>query len=99
MSYHMGVDWQHYSSDEWTKWFRRIDVTMRGRIQRKIDRLLAHGPVLGMPLIRQLSADLYELRVDKYRLYFTVGENTIWFLAYGDKDSQRRDIQRAQERI
>lgn len=98
MSYHAGVDWQHYSSDKWAKWFRGIDGTMRGRIQRKIDRLLAHGPSLGMPLIRQLTAELYELRVDKYRLY-SVGENTIWFLAYGDKDSQRRDIQRAQERI
>lgn len=90
---------QHYSETEWTKWFGRITPVTRGLIQRKIDRLLVHGLALGMPLVRQLTAELYELRVDKYRLYFTVGDDTVWFLAYGDKDSQRRDIQRAQERI
>lgn len=90
---------RHYSAREWSKWLDRLSPQMRALLGRKIRRLLEHGVSLGMPLVRQLTADIYELRVDKYRLYFTVGEGTVWFLAYGDKDSQQRDIRKAQERL
>ena len=92
-------DSRHYSEREWSKWVACLSPQMRGRVRRKIERLLEHGTSLGMPLVRQLSGELHELRIDKYRLYFTVGGDNIWFLAYRDKDSQRRDIKRALGRI
>lgn len=58
-----------------------------------------HGVAIGMPMVRRLDIDLWELRVGKHRLYFSVEQNTALFHAYGDKDSQRRDIERARERM
>lgn len=52
-----------------------------------------------MPLVRRLDANLYEVRVNKYRLYFTVQGEVLWFLAYGDKATQQRDIERARGRL
>ena len=64
----------------------------------KIDRLLEHGPTLGMPLVRRLGDDLFELRISKYRVYFKVGDGSIVVLACGEKDTQSRDIARARGR-
>ena len=76
-------------------------------IQRKIDQLVILGDEARLPLVRRLMPALYELRVDKYRLYFTFDdlevnqgvERGIYMLTYGEKDTQTRDIQRASERL
>ncbi len=51
-----------------------------------------------MPHVRRLGDDLCELRADKHRLYFVVVDDTAKFLAYGEKDTQQRDINRARRR-
>jgi hypothetical protein len=94
-------DWQvrWHDEREAQKWLARMSPASRARIHAKIERLQTYGTSLGMPLVRRLSSELYELRVDSHRLYFTFGEDSIWFLAHGNKDSQQRDIRRAQERM
>lgn len=57
------------------------------------------GVAVGMPLVRQLDTWLWELRIGKYRMYFSVEENVAQFYVYGDKDSQRRDIRLARKRM
>ncbi len=85
---------------EYTKWVQHLSPEMRGRITTKLYRLREHGVGLRMPLVRRLDADLYELRVDKYRLYFTIAHgNELHVLAYGDKGTQQRDIERARGRL
>ena len=97
LPFELGV--RFVDKDEWRKWLHRLSPRMHGRIRAKLARLTAYGTGLGMPLVRRLTSELFELRVDKYRIYFVVGDHTVWILASGDKDSQRRDITRAQERI
>ena len=90
---------QYRDRDEFVKWLRHLSPQNRARVGVKLTRLKEHGPGIGMPLVRRIDADLYERRVDKFRLYFTVGHDTAWFVVFGDKDSQQRDIARAKERM
>ncbi len=56
------------------------------------------GPELRMPAVRRIDFDLHELRSGKYRLYFTWSSDGPLFVAYGEKDTQQRDIARARRR-
>lgn len=93
------MEGRHHSAQEWTRWITRLAPVPRSRVLRSVERLLEHGPALGMPLIRGLGNDLLELRVGGHRLYFTVRGELVLFLTYGDKDSQARDIVRARKRM
>jgi len=84
---------------DFVKWVRRLGDQDRAQISRKLRMLQDHGIAIGMPLVRRLYADLWELRVGKHRLYFGVEDDTAVFHVYGDKDSQRRDIEQARGRM
>ncbi len=96
----------HLDIGEFAKWSKRIDGRIRGLVARKIDYLAFLGTDASMPLVRGLGDGLFELRVDKYRLYFIYAifsvddrpERGILFVAYGEKDTQQRDIDRARGR-
>jgi len=97
----------HLDITEFAKWSRRIDSATRALVDRKIDYLAFLGDDASMPLVRRLGGELHELRVGKYRLYFTFAqmdidgqiERGMLFVAYGEKDTQRRDIARARGRL
>jgi len=81
------------------KWRQRLGRPERSDILRRLDLLHEHGLALGMPNVRRLDAGLWELRSGKHRLNFTVDDDAAVFLAFGDKDSQQRDIRLAKERM
>ena len=81
------------------KWSKRLGKPEWADIARRLDLLQAEGLALGMPNVRRLDAGLWELRSGKHRLYFTVEQDVAVFLAFGDKDSQQRDIRLAKERM
>jgi mRNA-degrading endonuclease RelE of RelBE toxin-antitoxin system len=91
------VDVRHHP--EFVKWARRLGDQERAQVARKLRMLEQHGVGVGMPLVRRLDSDLWELRVGKHRLYFSVDHDTAVFHVYGDKGSQRRDIDKARERM
>jgi urea transporter len=76
-------------------------------VERKISYLALLGSDSSMPLVRWLGGGLAELRVGKYRLSFVIArmevggrvERGILFVAYGEKGTQRRDIERARGRL
>ncbi|MCZ4496632.1 MAG: Phage derived protein Gp49-like [Thermoleophilia bacterium] len=90
----------HRSIRRWIKWLGQLDTLNAARIARKMERLAAHGPDIGMPVVRRLGRGVCELRVDKYRMYFIVRPGrVIEFVRYGDKDTQRRDISEMQKEL
>lgn len=89
---------EHGNRDEYAKWMGRLSNPSAARVLAKLNLLALTGTNLQLPHVRRLGAGLCELRVDKYRLYFVVAGDTATFLAYGEKDTQQRDIQRARRR-
>jgi putative addiction module killer protein len=71
------------------------DLTVRARIQVRVDRLVHGNP--GQH--RRLTKGVCELKIDfgpGYRVYYTEqGDEIIILLAGGDKSTQQRDIQTA----
>jgi putative addiction module killer protein len=71
------------------------DLTVRARIQVRVDRLVHGNP--GQH--RRLAKGVCELKIDfgpGYRVYYTEqGDEIIILLAGGDKSTQQRDIQSA----
>jgi len=96
------VDIIHHSPNEYGKWFVRLGPLAKATVAAEIEMLAARWPV-GMPRVRNLSGDLFELRIMAHglRLYFSVDddEDEITFLTYGRKDTQSRDIDRARGRM
>jgi hypothetical protein len=83
----------HRNPKEFKKWYLLRGTDDRAAIARKLSFLRAHGLDLGLPTIRRINLLLWELRIPSgLRLYFVVGPDEAIFLKYGNKDSQRRDI-------
>ena len=87
-----------HQTEAYTHWFRRLrDRQARVRIDNRIRRMSLGN--LGD--VRPVGEGVSEVRIDYgpgYRVYFMQrGETLIVLLAGGDKDSQARDIRRAQE--
>ena len=85
-------------TEAYARWFRRLrDRQARVRIDNRIRRMSLGN--LGD--VRPVGEGVSEVRIDYgpgYRVYFMQrGETLIVLLAGGDKDSQARDIRRAQE--
>ncbi len=85
-------------TEVYSRWFRRLrDRQARVRIDNRIRRLSLGNPGDARPVGEGVS----EMRIDYgpgYRVYFSqMGEALVILLAGGDKDSQERDIRRAQE--
>lgn len=100
MRYNRGVKVVHHSPNEYAKWFTRLGPAPKAVVAAEIGLLAVRWPV-GMPRVRALGGDLRELRIMAHglRLYFTVEGDTITFVAYGRKDTQARDIDRARGRL
>jgi putative addiction module killer protein len=76
---------------------RRIDGTIRGRINARIRRIEEFG---NYGDCEPVGDGVYELKVDVgpgYRVYFGIDGNEIILLLGGDKDSQDVDIKKAKE--
>ena len=85
-------------SETFSRWLGRLrDRKAAARIRTRIDRV-ALGNIGDT---RSVGGGISELRINYgpgYRLYYTRrGEDMIILLCGGDKDSQRRDIERAKE--
>ncbi len=90
---------EFHDLNEFLKWARRVGKVDMSNIDRRLALLREHGVALGMPNVRRIDAAVWELRSGKYRLYFVLeSEEVAVVLTYGDKDTQQRDIRRAQER-
>ena len=78
-------------------WLKSLDGTTRKRILLRFDRLKDGN----FGDYRQLSEFLYELRYNfgsGYRVYYTIKNNIIVLLINGgDKKSQTKDIEEAQD--
>lgn len=72
----------------------------QGRIKRKLDRLEAEGPFLGMPHARKFAGTkIYELRPEGMRLFYYFEERLAVFVhAVDKKDFKQRDIAFADKR-
>ena len=92
------VEIAHRDPGEYRKWARRLGDADLRRVANKLRLLAEAGGALTMPHVRRMGGDLCELRADKHRLYFVIVDDTATFLAYGEKDTQQRDISRARRR-
>lgn len=83
--------------EDWLRKVRRRDPRSAGRIQARVDRLVAGNPGDSEPI----GGGLSELRIHLgpgYRVYYwQKGTVLLILLCGGDKSSQDRDIRRAHE--
>jgi len=80
------------------KWLKKLkDRSAKIRILARIDRV-SHG---NFGDIKEIDNPLTEMRFffgSGYRIYYVIRENTIVLLLNGgDKDSQKKDIEKAKE--
>ncbi|MCY4431914.1 MAG: type II toxin-antitoxin system RelE/ParE family toxin [Rhodospirillales bacterium] len=85
-------------TERFTEWFSTLrDSRAKGRIDVRIRRLSLGNP----GDVRSVGKGVSELRIDHgpgYRVYFTRrGRDVVILLAGGDKRTQARDIQDAQQ--
>lgn len=84
--------------DEFATWLEKLkDLSGKGRILRRLDRLAQGNP----GDVRPIGKGLSELRLNfgpRYRVYYLQDGNTlILLLCGGDKSTQQKDIARAHE--
>lgn len=85
-------------TDEFATWLEKLkDLSGKGRILRRLDRLAQGNP----GDVRPIGKGLSELRLNVgpgYRVYYLQDGNTlILLLCGGDKSTQQKDIARAHE--
>jgi putative addiction module killer protein len=85
-------------TDEFATWLEKLkDLSGKGRILRRLDRLAQGNP----GDVRPIGKGLSELRLNfgpGYRVYYLQDGNTlILLLCGGDKSTQQKDIARAHE--
>jgi phage-related protein len=78
---------------------RSIERREFAKIARRLKLLWQLGRALEMPTVRRIDNGVSEIRSGKYRLYFTIIYDQAVFVAHGEKDTQQRDIERAQRRV
>lgn len=81
---------------EFATWLESLkDLSGKGRIIRRLDRLVGGNP----GDVRPIGKGLSELRLDVgpgYRIYYLQdGQALVLLLCGGDKSTQQRDIERA----
>jgi putative component of toxin-antitoxin plasmid stabilization module len=89
---------RHRDEREYEKWSNGIDDREIAKIGRRLEMLRLFGIDIGMPTVRRIDGEVSEVRSGKYRLYFTVVDAEAVCIAYGEKDTQQRDIERARQR-
>ncbi len=85
-------------TEEFERWLRRLkDATARAKVLVRIRRLAFGNP----GDVRPVGGGVSEMRIDYgpgYRVYFAQrGAQLILVLCAGDKNSQQRDIRRAED--
>ena len=87
------------------EYIRSQEIATIAKIAHSIDLLEKHGPYLGMPHAKKISADLYELRMrgkQEIRILYTFSKRNIYLLhAFSKKRSTlpRKEIKVAQQRL
>jgi len=78
-------------------WLYDLDMSIRGRIMKRLSRL----PDGNLGHHKKLTSEISELKFDfgsGYRIYYTEINNILLLLINGgDKSSQSKDIQKAQK--
>lgn len=93
------VEIVHLKAAEYRKWRARLGPADVAHVRRRVAQLAEQGVEIGLPNVRQLSQALWELRIPTgVRLYFTIDEDLVVFVKYGNKDTQTRDIEIATRR-
>lgn len=97
-----GVEIIFHDEGEFDRWFGRLGPTDKVRVLQAIDKLQVSATPIGMPHGRRLSRNIWELRPQSgrssLRIYYGVSGGMAHLLAFGTKDTQRRDIDRARGR-
>ena len=97
--YAVSVEIVHFNAAEYRKWRARLGPADVAHVRRRLALLEEQGIEIGLPNVKQLSQQLWELRVPTgARLYFTVDDDMAVFVKYGNKDTQSRDIEVATRR-
>ena len=86
------------TTPEFDKWLKKLkDSSAKIRILARLDRV-AHGDFGD---IKEIDNSITEMRFffgAGYRIYYVIRDNTIVLLLNGgDKDSQKKDIEKAKE--
>lgn len=86
------------------KQLKKLDNTTRQRISKILDKLEEKPKEVGKPLM-YTHGHLWEVRVGKYRMYYTIAENVIEILFLvlvldiSHKDEQGKTINRISSKI
>ena len=91
----MGRELEVLQTDAFERWFNNLrDRNARARILARIRRLQLGNPGDFRPVGRGVS----EMRIDQgpgYRVYFVRRHQSVVLLVGGNKDSQKRDVDKA----
>lgn len=77
----------------------------RGKIFKSLDLVENYGPMIGMPHVKKINKQLYELRIrgkEEIRLLFTCSGQKIYFLHIFKKKTQKiplRELNLAHKRL
>lgn len=87
------------------EFIKSLDSSTIAKVAHEIDLLEKHGPYLGMPHVKKISPDLYELRIrgkQEVRILYGFVKNNIYLLHAFKKQTQktpRREIDTALKRF
>lgn len=86
-------------TEPFTEWLRALrDREAQTRIRARLNRLETQG---NLGDYKSVGTGIYELRIDHgpgYRVYCAfAGQRVVLLLCGGDKSTQQRDVERAQE--
>ncbi len=91
--------------DEFEKFIKKLDKSSQARLVRVIDLLEIHGNSLGMPYVKKLGKNMWELRISgkqKVRVIFVSKCLNIiilnWFIKKTNK-TPLREIETAESRL
>jgi len=90
--------------DVWIKQLKKLDLTTKKNISKVLDKLEERPEDVGKPL-RYSGGKLREVRIGKYRLYYTIVRNVIkvlnlvLILELSHKDEQIKTLQKLTQKI
>ncbi len=98
----MTMEIRFHDEREFHRWAARLSSQDKAALLRSIQELEASRQPIPMPHGRRIEHDLYELRPagsrSSIRAYYLRIGSIATFVAYGRKDTQQRDIERARRR-
>ena len=89
-----------HDEDEFSKWIRALGPVELAHVMRRLDLQAASAFPVDMPNGRRIDFRLFELRSPRgHRVYYTVQDQRAIVVAFGNKTTQRRDIEMARTRL